>query len=231
MVSRIGVHVLRTAILAMVFGLLASVASAHPGGRASDGCHYCRSNCEKWNLEKDERHCHNGDSESAVSDAPAAQPIACARGSGLTWRGLVVAPECRCTPYDRDDYPYPQSVEPLIAQRDGMTSKYSGTRFSSLKQSDIEHVVSLSEAHDSGLCAASAAVRRAFARDLDNLALATPRLNRHQKSGHDAAEWLPPLNRCWYALTIIAVRQEYRLTIDRREAAALERVLAACRSS
>ena len=221
---------LRLAVLAMVFGLLASVAIAHPGRRASDGCHYCRTNCDKWNVKKDERHCHTGGSEASGSEAPAPQPVACERGSGETWRGLVVAPECRCTPYDRDDYPYPQSVEPLIAQRDGMTSKYSGTTFGSLRESDIEHVVSLSEAHDSGLCAASAAVRRAFARDLDNLALATPRLNRHQKSGHDAGEWLPPLNRCWYALTIIAVRQEYRLTIDRREAAALERVLADCGS-
>ena len=26
-----------------------------------------------------------------------------------SWRGLVVAPEQRCAPYDADDYPYPQS--------------------------------------------------------------------------------------------------------------------------
>ncbi len=231
MVSRIDARTFRTAILAVALCFVASVGFAHPGGRASDGCHYCRSNCEKWNLEKDERHCHDESSNSSAANAAPPQRVACERGSGETWRGLVVAPECRCAPYDRDDYPYPQSVEPRIAQRDGMTSKYSGTVFRSLKESDIEHVVSLSEAHDSGLCAASAAVRRAFARDLDNLALATPRLNRHQKSGHDAAEWLPPLNRCWYAQTIIAVRQEYRLTIDKQEAVALEAVLAACGSN
>ena len=231
MVSRIGLRMLLSAILGVVFLAVAAVSFAHPGGRASDGCHYCRTNCEKWNLEKDERHCHNETSNSSSSDAPSPQPVACERGSGETWRGLVVAPECRCSPYDRDDYPYPQSVEPLIAERDGMTSKYSGTTFRSLKESDIEHVVSISEAHDSGLCAASAAVRRQFARDLDNLALAAPRLNRHQKGGLDAAEWLPPLNRCWYAQTIIAVRQEYRLTIDVREAVALEAVLATCGSN
>ena len=231
MVSRIGLRMLLSAILGVVFLAVAAVSFAHPGGRASDGCHYCRTNCEKWNLEKDERHCHNESSAASASDAPSTPTAACRRGSGETWRGLVVAPECRCSPYDRDDYPYPQSVEPLIAERDGMTSKYSGTTFRSLKESDIEHVVSLSEAHDSGLCAASAAVRRQFARDLDNLALAAPRLNRHQKRGFDAAEWLPPLNRCWYAKTIIAVRQEYRLTIDLREAVALEAVLATCGSN
>ena len=31
-----------------------------------------------------------------------------------SWRGLVVAPENRCAPYDRDDYRYPQSVEDEI---------------------------------------------------------------------------------------------------------------------
>jgi hypothetical protein len=42
---------------------------------------------------------------------------------------------------------------------------------------------------------------------------------------------LPALNQCWYAKTIIAVRREYRLTIDQREARALEAVLAACSTS
>lgn len=31
---------------------------AHPGKTASDGCHYCRTNCEKWGVPYDERHCH-----------------------------------------------------------------------------------------------------------------------------------------------------------------------------
>ena len=34
-------------------------------------------------------------------------------------RDLTVAPEHRCTPYDRDDYPYPQSIEAEIADRLG----------------------------------------------------------------------------------------------------------------
>ena len=31
-----------------------------------------------------------------------------------TWRGLAVAPEHCCTPYERGDYPYPQPVEARI---------------------------------------------------------------------------------------------------------------------
>ena len=34
--------------------------------------------------------------------------------SAETWRGLVVAPEHRCAPYQRSDYRYSQSVEPRI---------------------------------------------------------------------------------------------------------------------
>ena len=39
--------------------------------------------------------------------------------SAETWRGLPIAPEYRCAPYDRDDYPYPQSVERRIIERLG----------------------------------------------------------------------------------------------------------------
>ena len=71
-------------------------------------------------------------------------------------------------------------------------------------------------------------MRARFARDLDNLTLATPRLNRHEKVALDAADWLPERNRCWFAATIVAVRQEYGLTIDRRRAEALDTVFERC---
>lgn len=111
-----------------------------------------------------------------------------------------------------------------------MWSPCDGTRFTSLRESDIEHIIAVSEAHDSGLRAASADVRRRFASDLDNLTLATPELNRNEKRGYDAAEWLPAPNRCWFAAVIVAVRLEYGLTIDCREASARERILAGCDS-
>ena len=120
-----------------------------------------------------------------------------------TWRGLQVAPEYRCSPYDADDYHYPQSVEDRItAQLGGVYGPYSGRWFASDTETDIEHMVARSEAHDSGLCAADDATRRAFARDLLNLTLAAPGLNRYQKSDRDAAEWLPQRNRCWFAARV-----------------------------
>ena len=97
-----------------------------------------------------------------------------------SWRGLVVAPENRCAPYDRSDYRYSQSVEAEIVATmgGGIYGPYTGRFFRSRKQTDIEHLVARSEAHDSGLCAAGSTVRRRFAADPLNLTLAAPDINR-----------------------------------------------------
>ena len=81
------------------------------------------------------------------------------------------------------------------------------------------------------MCAASADSKRAFARDLLNLTLASPSVNRFQKSDKDVAEWQPSLNACWFAARTLEVRRMYDLTIDRMEADAVERVLAMCTST
>ena len=149
------------------------------------------------------------------------------------WRGLVVAPEDRCSPYDPDDYPYSQSVEQeIVASMGGIIyGPYTGSWFGSTSDTDIEHIVARSEAHDSGLCAADAETKREFASDLLNLTLASPAVNRWQKSGKDAAEWLPDLNSCWFANRIVQVRQQYDLTIDERERDVLEGILSGCTST
>ena len=152
-----------------------------------------------------------------------------------TWRGLVVAPEHRCSPYNQRDYHYPQSVEPrIVAEIGKIYGPYSGRCFANRYETDIEHIVARSEAHDSGLCAADRATRRRFASDLLNLTLASPGVNGCSKSGKcakDATEWLPPWNQCWFANRVLEVRRKYGLTIDHQEADALERVLSSCSST
>ena len=167
-----------------------------------------------------------------ISAALFATP-ASSQGTTETWRGLLIAPEHRCSPYDRkQDYPYPQSIEEDIVRRLGSVyGPYTDTCFASVRKTDIEHIVATSEAHDSGLCARDSATRARFASDLRNLTLASPRVNRHWKSGKDAAEWLPERNRCWFAARVVEVRRAYDLTIDPREAAVLERILARCDST
>ena len=175
---------------------------------------------------------------AAIAGAGALYPFGSATAwtPGDSWRGLTVAPEHRCTPYDRRDYPYSQSVETRIVASMGgrIYGPYTGRYFASTRQTDIDHIVSFAEAHDSGLCAAGPTTRRRFASDPLNLTLAAPAVNRCGRSGKchlDAAEWLPPMNCCWFAERTVAVKRKYALTVDRREAAALEHVLSACCST
>ena len=146
-----------------------------------------------------------------------------------TYRGIDVAPEHRCAPYDRSDYRYSQSLETRIVASIGKVyGPYTGTCFGNTGETDIEHMVATSEAHDSGLCAAPPSVRAAFASDLLNLTLAAPRVNRYSKSGKDVAEWTPEMNACWFVARTLEVRRKYALSIDRAEAAAGEAVLSRC---
>ena len=80
-----------------------------------------------------------------------------------TYRGVRIEPEVRCAPYDRDEYSYPQSVESqIIAGIGKIYGPYTGQCFATARETDIEHIVPLSEAHDSGLCSAA---RRAHVSD------------------------------------------------------------------
>ena len=148
------------------------------------------------------------------------------------WRGLVVAPEERCAPYDASEYSYPQSVESRIADSlGGVYSPYTCETFGALDETDIEHIVARSEAHDSSLCVASPERKPQFAGDMRNLTLSDPYLNRDVKGARDAADWTPDENRCWFAWRVIDVRRAYGLTIDRREADALDTILVTCPES
>ena len=72
--------------------------------------------------------------------------------ASTTWRGLLVADENRCSEYSPSNYSYPQSVEDdIIVQLGGIYSPYTGECFASQSDTDIEHMIARSEAHDSGL--------------------------------------------------------------------------------
>ena len=153
--------------------------------------------------------------------------------AGERWRGLAIAPEERCAPYDRRDYRYNSRVLEAVLVRElgGVYAPYTGRCFRDRGQTDVEHIVALSEAHDSGMCGRSQGEKVLFAGDPLNLTLATPEVNREEKRHHDASGWLPGKNRCWFAARVVTVRRKYGLTIDRAEAQALADVLSACEST
>lgn len=105
-----------------------------------------------------------------------------------------------------------------------------GEVFGSKQETDIEHIVELSEAHDSRLCAASSEVKRKFASDPFNLTLASLEVNRHEKGGKGEGEWLPAENRCWYMHRVVDVKREYGLTVDSLESAVIDAALVTCES-
>ena len=146
------------------------------------------------------------------------------------WLGLPVTPEARCAPFDAADYPVPDAAEAQLLndRARSFCSLYDNQCFIAERDVVVDPVIALAEAHDSGLCAADSETRRAFAADIRNLAIAAPGSVLNQKGERDAAGWLPAQNRCWFANTVVRVRQAYDLTIDLQEVDALIGVLTRC---
>jgi hypothetical protein len=55
--------------------LFANEVLAHPGNTAADGCHYCRTNCDKWGEVWNERHCHNAKTQTVETPYVAPQDV------------------------------------------------------------------------------------------------------------------------------------------------------------
>jgi hypothetical protein len=93
----------------------------------------------------------------------------------------------------------------------------------------IDHVVALSDAWQTGAQALSAADRLRFANDPVNL-FAVDGPTNESKGDADAASWLPPNRpfRCTYVEHQIAAKARYGLWVTRAEADAMRRVLATC---
>lgn len=94
---------------------------------------------------------------------------------------------------------------------------------------DIDHVVALGQAWESGAAQWSFPQRVRFANDPLNLLAVSASANR-QKGDREAAAWLPPNRgfRCTYIARQIAVKAKYRLAITSAEKSAMERILGAC---
>ena len=94
---------------------------------------------------------------------------------------------------------------------------------------DIDHVVALSNAWQTGAFQFSNEIRMQFANDPLNLLAVSASLNR-QKGDGDAATWLPPTRayRCQYVARQIAVKKKYGLWLTKPEKAAMSALLAKC---
>lgn len=131
-----------------------------------------------------------------------------------------------------------EAIEPPVA---GDACVLSGGRWHSLYDGvetrdpgtfDIDHVVALAEAWDSGAFGWSVDRRTRFANDLDvSWALvAVSATSNRQKSDQDPSTWLPPVVsvRCEYLSMWIAVKVRWDLAVDATEKAVLDREIAGC---
>ena len=93
----------------------------------------------------------------------------------------------------------------------------------------IDHVVALSNAWQTGAQLLSKVEREQLANDPLEL-LAVDGAANQQKSDGDAATWLPKNTafRCTYVTRQIAVKQKYRLWVTPAEKSAMERILDRC---
>lgn len=93
----------------------------------------------------------------------------------------------------------------------------------------IDHVVALGDAWQSGAAQWPSAKRLAFANDPLDLLAVDGALNQ-QKGDANAASWLPPDKsfRCAYVARQVSVKAAYQLSVTAAEKAAMRRVLAGC---
>ncbi|MGK3094555.1 HNH endonuclease family protein [Streptomyces sp. WAC01490] len=105
-------------------------------------------------------------------------------------------------------------------------SYYDNQEVTSAGALDIDHMVPLAEAWDSGASAWSAVQREAYANDQGadvSLVAVTARSNR-QKSDQDPADWMPSSAeaQCRYVGEWVSTKLRWQLTADDRELEALK---------
>lgn len=165
---------------------------------------------------------------------------------------LTVASEVR-TGYSRDLFPHWIDAdgdgcntrnEVLIAEADDPVtvgsgcalsggrwySYYDGVSQYATSDLDIDHMVPLAEAWDSGARSWTTDTRRLFANDLGDyraLVAVTDSVNQ-TKGDQDPDEWLPAREVCRYVKEWVAVKHRWRLSVDTDEKAALQSLAAGC---
>lgn len=167
---------------------------------------------------------------------------------------LPVAAETR-TGYDRNLFPHwidadgdrcntryetliaeattaPRVTQPCTISGGRWYSSYDNATWTDPADLDVDHVVALAEAWDSGARTWPAARRQSFANDLGDdrtLAAVTDDVNQ-AKGDKDPTAWMPGYApaRCRYVTDWVAVKLRWRLTVDTAEKNTLTSLAADC---
>jgi hypothetical protein len=189
-----------------------------------------------------------------AADPPAAEAAVTKKRLRHLVRSLEVAREVR-RGYDRDKFPHwagqghgcdtrdrvllaearrdPRVVGSCDLRGGRWFSYYDGRRTRNPSTFDVDHLVPLAEAWDSGARRWNLRTRTRFANDLgDRRALvAVSASSNRSKSDRDPAEWLPRRRvRCRYVAEWTAIKTRWSLSVDRAEKRTLRRLARDCRN-
>ncbi|GHJ98611.1 HNH endonuclease family protein [Streptomyces sp. NPDC003753] len=188
----------------------------------------------------------NGPTASAALPTPVSAATARSYLASLT-----VATENR-TGYSRDLFPTWITISgtcntrEYILKRDGSNvvtdsscaatsgswySPYDGATWYAASDVDIDHLVPLAEAWDSGASKWTTSQRQAFANDITRPQLLAVTDNVNQAKGdQDPATWVPSRSSyvCTYVRAWVQVKYYYDLSVDSAEKSALQNYLASC---
>ena len=114
-------------------------------------------------------------------------------------------------------------------------SVFDNVKTTNASSFDVDHMVPLKEAWESGAHAWDSTTRTSFANDLNyehSLIAVSARSNR-SKSDRDPNKWMPPANsfHCQYVGRWIAVKYRWSLTVDPAEKSYLAGKVASCGSA
>jgi len=211
-----------TAIVASL--LFSAGVLAHGGGLDRSGCHHDRT--------AGGHHCHRGTLTGGQAKSRAAYDRedylprwADADGDCQNTRQEVLIAESRAA----------VTLGPgqcrVIAGR--WHDPYTGRVFTDPGDLDIDHLVSLKEAHDSGAASWPRSRKRAYANDLSHpeALIAVYNGANRAKGARDPASWLPPnvAYRCAYVRAWTQVKDHWGLMMDRDETRAVAAILGNCR--
>ena len=174
---------------------------------------------------------------------PTPTPIAGGPAAAALLNELDVLPE-QDSGYDRSDWPHWSDLdgdgcntrcEVLAAERRDDGSWYSvfdGRSTTTPREFDIDHLVPLAEAHESGGWQWDRTTRRNFANDeiYAHSLIAVSASSNRSKGKKDPGEWLPPDagSHCFYADAWVRVKHRWSLSVDLAELIALGRILTDC---
>jgi hypothetical protein len=189
-------------------------------------------------------------------EAPAAPSSEQGRSASELLATLQVTDEGSRTGYERDDFGDGWTVDgdgcdtrqrvlaeeskaPITRGSDGCSvvegrwlSLYDGDVFRDPDDLQIDHMVPLAEAWDSGADEWTAERRERYANDMRRTGalLAVSSEMNQSKSDRDPAEWMPPNRGVWcrYVNAWIVQKAGWHLTVDAAEHDALARVVATC---